>query len=124
MAYSGEVSVGGVPDVHELTDLIITKIAVGPMQNNAYVLRCRATDEQLLIDAANDAERLLDVVGRPVWPRWSPPTSTATTGRRCGPWSTPPAPVPTPAAWTRPAFPSPPTRRSTTATPSPSAGCG
>ena len=63
MAYSGEVSVGGVPDVHELTDLIITKTAVGPMDNNAYVLRCRATGEQLLVDAANDAERLLEVIG-------------------------------------------------------------
>jgi glyoxylase-like metal-dependent hydrolase (beta-lactamase superfamily II) len=63
MAYSGEVTVGGTPDVHELEDLIITKVAVGPMNNNAYVLRCRATDEQLLIDAANDAETLLEVVG-------------------------------------------------------------
>lgn len=63
MAYSGEVTVGGAPDVHELEDLIITKVAVGPMNNNAYVLRCRATDEQLLIDAANEAETLLEVVG-------------------------------------------------------------
>ncbi|WP_328912811.1 MULTISPECIES: MBL fold metallo-hydrolase [unclassified Streptomyces] len=63
MAYTGEVTVGGTPDVHELEDLIITKVAVGPMNNNAYLLRCRATDEQLLIDAANDAETLLDVVG-------------------------------------------------------------
>lgn len=63
MAYSGEVTVGGAPDVHELEDLIITKVAVGPMNNNAYVLRCRATDEQVLIDAANDAETLLEVIG-------------------------------------------------------------
>ncbi|SDN74744.1 MBL fold metallo-hydrolase [Actinacidiphila guanduensis] len=63
MAYTGEVTVGGTPDVHELEDLIITKVAVGPMDNNAYVLRCRATDEQLLIDAANDAATLLEVVG-------------------------------------------------------------
>ena len=63
MAYSGEVTVGGVPDVHELTDLIITKVAVGPMDNNAYLLRCRATGEQLLIDAANDAQSLLEVIG-------------------------------------------------------------
>lgn len=63
MTYSGEVTVGGAPDVHELKDLIITKVAVGPMDNNAYVLRCRATDEQLLIDAANDAHTLLKVVG-------------------------------------------------------------
>ncbi|HEY5837011.1 MBL fold metallo-hydrolase [Streptomyces sp.] len=63
MAYTGEVSVGGTPDVHELGDLIITKVAVGPMDNNAYVLRCRATDEQLLIDAANEPRTLLEVIG-------------------------------------------------------------
>lgn len=63
MTYSGEVRVGGAPDVHELKDLIITKVAVGPMDNNAYLLRCRATDEQLLIDAANDAHTLIEVAG-------------------------------------------------------------
>ncbi|MFF5721091.1 MBL fold metallo-hydrolase [Streptomyces buecherae] len=63
MTYSGAVEVGGPADVHELTDLMISKIAVGPMNNNAYLLRCRATDEQLLIDAANDSARLLDFVG-------------------------------------------------------------
>jgi glyoxylase-like metal-dependent hydrolase (beta-lactamase superfamily II) len=63
MTYSGEVRVGGSADVHELKDLMITKIAVGPMDNNAYLLRCRATDEQLLIDAANDARTLLGLIG-------------------------------------------------------------
>ncbi|GGV69913.1 MBL fold metallo-hydrolase [Streptomyces massasporeus] len=63
MTYSGEVTVGGPADVHELKDLMITKIAVGPMNNNAYLLRCRATDEQLLIDAANEAETLLGMIG-------------------------------------------------------------
>jgi glyoxylase-like metal-dependent hydrolase (beta-lactamase superfamily II) len=63
MAYSGQVTVGGTPDVHELEDLIITKAAVGPMNNNAYLLRCRATGEQLLIDAAAAPETLLEVVG-------------------------------------------------------------
>ncbi|SHI27949.1 MBL fold metallo-hydrolase [Streptomyces sp. 3214.6] len=63
MMYSGEVTVGGPADVHELKDLMITKIAVGPMNNNAYLLRCRATDEQLLIDAANDAHALLGTIG-------------------------------------------------------------
>jgi len=63
MAYTGEVTVGGTPDVHELGDLIITKVAVGPMNNNAYVLRCRATDQQLLIDAANEPGTLLEVIG-------------------------------------------------------------
>ncbi|MFI1163675.1 MBL fold metallo-hydrolase [Streptomyces sp. NPDC020801] len=63
MTYSGEVTVGGPADVHELKDLMITKIAVGPMDNNTYLLRCRATDEQLLIDAANDAHTLLGMIG-------------------------------------------------------------
>jgi glyoxylase-like metal-dependent hydrolase (beta-lactamase superfamily II) len=63
MTYSGQVTVGGPADVHELKDLMITKIAVGPMDNNAYLLRCRATDEQLLIDAANDAKTLLGTIG-------------------------------------------------------------
>ncbi|KAB8168779.1 MBL fold metallo-hydrolase [Streptomyces sp. 3MP-14] len=63
MAYTGDVRVGGPPDVHELTHLVITKIAVGPMENNAYLLRCRATGEQLLVDAAAEAPRLLELVG-------------------------------------------------------------
>ncbi|MGW3265610.1 MBL fold metallo-hydrolase [Streptomyces sp. NPDC001056] len=63
MTYTGEVKVGGPADVHELKDLMITKIAVGPMDNNAYLLRCRATDEQLLIDAANEPRTLLGMIG-------------------------------------------------------------
>jgi glyoxylase-like metal-dependent hydrolase (beta-lactamase superfamily II) len=34
------------------------------MDNNAYLLRCRATDDQLLIDAANDAGTLIDLAGQ------------------------------------------------------------
>ncbi|MFJ4502405.1 MBL fold metallo-hydrolase [Streptomyces sp. NPDC088864] len=63
MTYSGAVHVGGPADVHELTDLMISKVAVGPMDNNAYLLRCRDTGEQLLIDAANDAGTLLRLIG-------------------------------------------------------------
>lgn len=63
MTYHGAVRVGGAPDVRELAHLIITKVAVGPYDNNAYLLRCRATDEQLLIDAAADAPVLLETVG-------------------------------------------------------------
>ncbi|MEW2125255.1 MBL fold metallo-hydrolase [Streptomyces sp. NPDC007259] len=63
MTYSGAVRVGGPADVHELTDLMISKVAVGPMDNNAYLLRCRATGEQLLIDAAADAGTLLRLIG-------------------------------------------------------------
>ena len=62
MTYTGEVSVGGPVDTRELTGLSIAKLAVGPMSNNAYLLRCRATGQALLIDAANEAGRLLELV--------------------------------------------------------------
>ena len=63
MTYSGNVSTGGAPDVRALAGLTITKVSVGPMDNNAYLLRCAATGEQLLIDAANEAPRLLELIG-------------------------------------------------------------
>jgi glyoxylase-like metal-dependent hydrolase (beta-lactamase superfamily II) len=63
MPYTGDVSPGGPADVRELPALTITKVSVGPMDNNAYLLRCTQTGEQLLIDAANEAPRLLSVVG-------------------------------------------------------------
>jgi glyoxylase-like metal-dependent hydrolase (beta-lactamase superfamily II) len=57
------VTQGGPPDVRELTDLVITKVSVRPMNNNCYLLRCRSTGEQVLIDAANEPERLLRLIG-------------------------------------------------------------
>jgi glyoxylase-like metal-dependent hydrolase (beta-lactamase superfamily II) len=61
MAYTGEVKRGGRPAVRDLGRLTITKVSVGEMDNNAYLLR--SGDEQILIDAANDARTLLDLVG-------------------------------------------------------------
>lgn len=63
MTYTGAVKVGGPADVHELADLMISKVAVGPMNNNAYLLRCRATGAQLLIDAAAEADALIGLIG-------------------------------------------------------------
>ncbi|MGZ8718197.1 MAG: MBL fold metallo-hydrolase [Aeromicrobium sp.] len=63
MTYQGEVVVGGPSDTRELDDLTITKVEVGPMGNNAYLLRCNLTGEQVLIDAANDAGTLLALIG-------------------------------------------------------------
>ena len=63
MSYHGAVKPGGTPDVRELPDLTITKFAVSEMSNNVYLLRCRHTDEQLLVDAADDPQRILSVVG-------------------------------------------------------------
>lgn len=63
MTYSGDVHVGGPAAVHELPHLIVSKMAVGPMDNNAYLLRCRDTGEQVLIDAAAQPRALLDLIG-------------------------------------------------------------
>ena len=63
MTYTGKVREGGPPDVRELADLVITKVSVRPMDNNAYVLRCKSTSEQLLVDAANEPDRLLELIG-------------------------------------------------------------
>lgn len=60
--YTGDVSPGGPTDLRELDHLVIRKIAVSEMSNNAYLLTCRATGEQLLIDAADDAARLSQLV--------------------------------------------------------------
>ncbi len=62
MTYTGEVSVGGPIDQRELPGLSIAKVAVGSMSNNAYLLRCTATGEALLIDAAAEPERLAEFV--------------------------------------------------------------
>src|ERR687890_24744 len=63
MSYTGDVQVGGPADVRELPGLVITKLAVSDMANNAYLLRCTATGEQLLIDAADEPQELLDLIG-------------------------------------------------------------
>ena len=64
MTYSGDVTVGGAPDVRELTHLTITKVAVDKdMSNNAYLLRCNHTGEQVLVDAAAEPDVLLPLIG-------------------------------------------------------------
>jgi len=63
VTYTGQVSVGGPPDTREIDGLVVTKIAVGPMDNNAYLLRCASTGQGILIDAANEAGRLIEMIG-------------------------------------------------------------
>lgn len=57
--YGGHVEPGGRPAVRELSQVIVTKVSVGFMDNNAYLLRCRDTGEELLIDAADEPQRIL-----------------------------------------------------------------
>jgi glyoxylase-like metal-dependent hydrolase (beta-lactamase superfamily II) len=60
--YTGAVTPGGPADVRELPRLTVRKLAVSEMSNNAYLLTCRTTGAQLLVDAAADAPALLDLV--------------------------------------------------------------
>lgn len=50
-------------EARHATGLDITKVSVGPMDNNAYLLRDTASGTQLLIDAANEASVLLSLIG-------------------------------------------------------------
>ena len=61
--YTGDVTVGGEPHVRTLERLVITKVAVDPqMSNNCYLLTCRQTGDQVLVDAAAEPEVLLPLV--------------------------------------------------------------
>ncbi|GJF02579.1 Zn-dependent hydrolase [Pseudonocardia sp. D17] len=61
--YTGHTDPGGAAIRRDLGPLTISKVSVGPMDNNAYLLVCTATHEALLIDAANEPERIADLVG-------------------------------------------------------------
>ena len=61
--YSGHVEPQGPPATRDLTDISITKLSVGPMDNNAYLLVCKHTNEAVLIDAANDSDRIIELLG-------------------------------------------------------------
>jgi glyoxylase-like metal-dependent hydrolase (beta-lactamase superfamily II) len=65
--YTGHVERGGPTASRTVRagggDVEVRKLSVGPMDNNVYLLRDLASGRGLLIDAANDAERLLAEVG-------------------------------------------------------------
>jgi glyoxylase-like metal-dependent hydrolase (beta-lactamase superfamily II) len=63
VTYTGDVSVGGPSDTREINGVTVTKIAVGPYENNSYLLRDAGTGRALLIDAAAEPERLLEMIG-------------------------------------------------------------
>ena len=49
---------------YEDSQVEIHKVVVGPMANNVFVVRCRATGDALLVDAANEHEQLLELCRR------------------------------------------------------------
>jgi glyoxylase-like metal-dependent hydrolase (beta-lactamase superfamily II) len=62
MTYDGGTGGPGHTTRRVLPRLGIRKVSVSAMDNNAYLLECRHTGVQLLIDAADEARRLLDLV--------------------------------------------------------------
>lgn len=60
--YTPDVAPGGPWSTRELGALTIRKMAVSEMHNNVYLLTSRATGEQLLIDAADEPERIRELV--------------------------------------------------------------
>ena len=42
----------------------VHRVVVGPIDNNVFVVRCRETGDAVLLDAANEHERLLDLCRR------------------------------------------------------------
>ena len=62
MSYTGDVRVGGPADTRQIGGVTLTKIAVGEMNNNAYLLVDEG-GQGLLIDAAAEPRRLLEMIG-------------------------------------------------------------
>ena len=80
MAGQGHVTPGGRPLVQILSPSVtVIKVSVGPMDNNAYLLQPR-TGAAVLIDAANDAERLVSLISA------QPVATIATTHRHRDHW--------------------------------------
>lgn len=63
MTYSGDTLAGGPADTRVTADLQITKLTVGGLGNNTYLLRSRRTGATLLIDAAAEPDRILELCG-------------------------------------------------------------
>lgn len=65
--YDGVVAAGGPAQVRDLGGLRLTKVSVGPMDNNAYLLEDVPTGALLLVDAAAEPQTLLALIaGRPL----------------------------------------------------------
>lgn len=61
--YTGHVESGSAAR-RTIAGASIVKVSVGPMDNNAYLITCSQSGQTLLVDAANDAPVLLDLIER------------------------------------------------------------
>jgi glyoxylase-like metal-dependent hydrolase (beta-lactamase superfamily II) len=69
MAYTAEAPYTGIVDAYGPADfrlvpgLLIAKMGLGPSGVNGYLLRCTRTEEQLLVDAADDVLFVAAIMG-------------------------------------------------------------
>ncbi|UJC79006.1 MBL fold metallo-hydrolase [Rhodococcus erythropolis] len=61
-SYTGQVSPNSAPQRRTVDGAVITKMSVGPMDNNTYLVVCSTTGKSLLIDAANEAEKIIALI--------------------------------------------------------------
>ena len=61
--YTGIVDAYGPADFRQLPDLLVAKMGLGPSGVNGYLLRCTRTEEQLLVDAADDVLFVAAIMG-------------------------------------------------------------
>jgi glyoxylase-like metal-dependent hydrolase (beta-lactamase superfamily II) len=60
--YTGHVSPDANPQQRDLAEARIIKTSVGGHDNNVYLIQCRESGSTLLIDAANEPERLIALI--------------------------------------------------------------
>ncbi|ASR02844.1 MBL fold metallo-hydrolase [Gordonia rubripertincta] len=61
-SYTGDLSESKTPQRRTLDSATIVKLSVGSMDNNVYVVTSKATGDQLIIDAANDADTIISTL--------------------------------------------------------------
>ncbi|MFR9751504.1 MBL fold metallo-hydrolase [Nocardia sp. 004] len=64
--YTGHVSPNSNPQQRDIPGARVVKMSVGGMDNNCYLVQCAHTGAALLIDAANEAERIAALVEQEV----------------------------------------------------------
>ncbi|MBF6357015.1 MBL fold metallo-hydrolase [Nocardia higoensis] len=60
--YTGHVSSGSNPQQRDLDGARIIKMSVGGMDNNVYFVQCAVSGAAVVIDAANEPDRILQLV--------------------------------------------------------------
>lgn len=61
MTYTGRTEVGGQPQIRDLGTLRLTKLAVGPLDNNVYLLEGNQ-GSRVLVDAAADPDAIMALI--------------------------------------------------------------